>query len=144
MDLTKEQKTTNGKVLPKKNSSRPPRNVMRPPIKKYTAVSLAPLPPAPRHPIRSHESGVIPMRKPRIANGVGLPEALSNSDRSSESLNVYRKSFSNRPSQHSACSGRFSRTGQERFELIQLCGSSPEPGRKTRHCEDTLRLENLA
>lgn len=63
----KEQKTTKGKVLPMIHSPRPPMSMSTPPKKKYVAVPEAPLPPAPRHPMRMQLSGESDSRKPTRA-----------------------------------------------------------------------------
>lgn len=75
----KVRKTTEGKVLPRTHSRRPPTNMRRPPKKKYEPMPAAPLPPAPLQPIKSQARGVNEMRNPTIAIGVGLPKVLRRS-----------------------------------------------------------------
>jgi hypothetical protein len=51
----------------KQTSPRPPRTINRPPAKKYHPVLAAPLPPAPRHPIRVMLNGKSDSKKPTRA-----------------------------------------------------------------------------
>lgn len=127
-----------------------PRVMSTPPKPKYTPILAAPLPPAPRQPIRSHDSGVRESRKPTralmfvrhsawIARAVQLTKALG-----------YRRSFEAHQQPCSEERGKSSQTVLERWKGFLSSESSSRLRRRhgccpcgSQHLCDSISINTL-